>query len=57
MQRLRVEDNVDEDAVAAVNRRIDDHHEAVRKLTAGIIRAADNAVRQDAQWASTFTGH
>ncbi|MEV8213810.1 Mbeg1-like protein [Leifsonia sp. NPDC077715] len=57
VQRLRVEDNVDEDAVAAVNRRIDSHQRAVQKLTTGIVHAADNAVRQDAQWASTFIGH
>lgn len=57
VQRLRVEDNIHEDAVAAVNRRIDAHQEAVRKLTAGIGQAVDHAVRQDAQWASTFAGH
>lgn len=53
--RLQVHHNIDEDAVAAVNRRIDDHIDTVQKLFAGISTAIQNAADQDQQWASIYS--
>ncbi|MFJ8893928.1 hypothetical protein ACIRCZ_05035 [Leifsonia sp. NPDC102414] len=52
--RLRVHDNIDEDAVDTVNRRIDDHLDTVQKLFDGINTAIRNATAQDEQWASVY---
>lgn len=56
VQRLRVEDNLDEHAVADVNRRIDDHLDTVHKLHDGISNAVLRAGEQDARWALAFGG-
>ncbi|WP_431219788.1 hypothetical protein [Leifsonia xyli] len=55
-ERLSVSDNIDEQAVTAVNRLVDDHVATVHRLTAGIGAAMSNAVEQDARWASIFAG-
>ncbi|WP_460633995.1 hypothetical protein [Leifsonia lichenia] len=52
--RLGVYENIDEDAVDAVNRRIDDHIDTVHKLFEGISAAVLNAADQDEQWASIY---
>lgn len=56
VQRLRVEDNIDEHELQVVNRRIEEHQETIRKLSSGIGGALTNAARQDAQWVSAFAG-
>jgi pimeloyl-ACP methyl ester carboxylesterase len=56
VERLRVEDNLDQHAVDAVNRRIDDHVATIHKLYDGISKAILNAAEQDARWASAFGG-
>ncbi|GAA2048870.1 hypothetical protein GCM10009820_04090 [Leifsonia soli] len=55
-ERLRVEDNIDEHAVQAVNRRIDDHVDTIHSLYNGISNAVVHAGEQDARWASAFAG-
>jgi hypothetical protein len=56
VERLRVEDNIDEHAVAAVNRRIDDHVATIHKLYDGISKAVLSAAEQDARWSAAFGG-
>lgn len=56
VERLRVEDNLDHDAVESVNRRIDDHVGTIHKLYDGIGNAVLHAAEQDARWASAFGG-
>jgi hypothetical protein len=56
VERLRVEDNLDQHAVDAVNRHIDDHVDTIHKLYDGISNAILNAAEQDARWASAFGG-
>lgn len=54
IERLRVQDNIDEHAVAAASRRVDDHVETVHKLHAGITKTILSAGEQDVRWASVF---
>ncbi|WP_158863555.1 hypothetical protein [Leifsonia sp. AG29] len=54
--RLHVHQNIDETAVAEVDRLVDRHLVAVNQLADGITRAVDHTIRQDAQWALTFAG-
>lgn len=55
--RLRVRDNIDENAVDTVNRRLDTHIDTVHKLFEGINTAILNAAAQDEQWASIYTSN
>ncbi len=52
--RLRVHQNVDKDAVRAVDERVDRHIERVGQLSEGISQTVRNTLAQDAQWALTF---
>jgi hypothetical protein len=54
VEGLRVEDNLDQHAVDAVDRRIDDHLDTIHTLYDGITRAILNAGEQDARWATAF---
>ncbi|NUU06036.1 hypothetical protein HNO83_06695 [Leifsonia sp. C5G2] len=56
VERLRVEDNLDHQAVDAVNRRLDDHVDTIHKLYDGITKALLHAGEQDARWANAFGG-
>ncbi|MGO4595025.1 hypothetical protein AB4Z18_14515 [Leifsonia sp. 2TAF2] len=56
INRLQVHHNIDQNAVDAVNRRVDEHLDTVHKLAVGIASAAQNALAQDKQWASTYAG-
>jgi hypothetical protein len=52
--RLHVHQNVDEDAVRAVDDRLDRHIERVGQLSQGISLSLRHTLEQDAQWALTF---
>jgi hypothetical protein len=54
--RLRVHQNIDEHAVAAVDRLVDDHLATVHKLSSGIGNAVANAGEQDLLWAKVYGG-
>jgi len=54
VERLRVEDNIDQHAVEEVNRRLDDHIATIHTLYDGITNAVLNAAEQDARWAAAF---
>lgn len=56
IHRLQVHENIDEVAVAAVDKRVDAHIAVVHQLIAGVSSAAQNAVAQDAQWANVYAG-
>lgn len=56
LHRLNVRENIDAEAVAAVNTRVDEHITLVHQLVAGIGLAAQNALAQDAQWAHIYSG-
>ncbi|MEN2741765.1 hypothetical protein ABCS02_28605 [Microbacterium sp. X-17] len=52
--RLHVHQNVDVDAVRAVDARVDRHIERVGQLSQGISQTVRHTLQQDAQWAVTF---
>ena len=52
--RLHVHQNVDVDAVRAVDERVDRHLVRVGQLSQGITQTVSNTLAQDAQWALTF---
>lgn len=52
--RLHVHQNVDVDAVLAVDERADRHIERVGQLSQGISQTVRHTLEQDAQWAVTF---
>jgi len=52
--RLHVHQNVDVDAVRAVDERVDRHIERVGQLSQGITQTVRHTLQQDAQWAVTF---
>jgi pimeloyl-ACP methyl ester carboxylesterase len=52
--RLDVRHNVDLDAVAEVDRLVDDHIDTVHRLSAGIGRAVQHAIMQDRDWAIAY---
>ncbi|MEY9852192.1 pimeloyl-ACP methyl ester carboxylesterase [Leifsonia sp. EB41] len=52
--RLHVHQNVDSDAVRAVDARVDRHLERVGQLSHGISQTVRHTLEQDAQWAVTF---
>ncbi|SFL81906.1 DUF6792 domain-containing protein [Leifsonia sp. CL147] len=56
VHRLHVHQNIDLDAVAAVDRLVDDHIAVVNNLSDGILRAVTNTVAQDVQWAAATNG-
>lgn len=56
VHRLHVHQNIDLDAVAAVDRLVDDHIAVVNNLSDGILRAVTNTVAQDMQWAAATNG-
>ena len=53
---LLVSQNIDEDAVAGVQRLVEDQIGMVEKVSAGIEQTVVHAVEQDAQWALLFGG-
>lgn len=54
--RLHVHQNIDENAVAEVDRLVDEHVVLANALAQGISTAVGHAVAQDAQWALTYAG-
>ena len=52
--RLDVEHNIDEEAVAETDRLVDEHIARVSALCDGISRTVIHTVEQDAQWAMSF---
>lgn len=54
LNRLRVHQNIDEDAVAHVDRLVDHHITRVNEISDGITKAVLHTVAQDAQWALTY---
>lgn len=52
--RLHVHQNVDVDAVRAIDERVDRHIERVGQLSQGISQTVRHTLQQDAQWAVTF---
>lgn len=53
---LHVHQNADLEAVAAVDRMVDEHITVVNELSDGILRTVTNATAEDAQWAAAFNG-
>ena len=54
VNRLRVAQNVDEEAVEDVDRLVDEHLTLVGKLSDGITRSVTHTLEQDARWAMAF---
>lgn len=55
--RLEVRHNLDLEAVADVDRLVDDHVETVFRLTTGIGQAVAHAMAQDMAWSQAYGGH
>ena len=51
---LQVEQNIDVEAVAAVNDLVDDHIDTVGRISHGVMNTVQNAVEQDARWAQAY---
>lgn len=54
--RLQVHQNIDKEAVARVDRLVDDHITIVNKLADGILTTVMHTAAQDAQWALIYNG-
>ena len=52
--RLHVHQNVDEEAVRAVNEQVDRHLQRITQLKDGITQSVRNTIEQDTRWATTL---